>query len=164
MAEKMNLVQGLRAKKRVKEMIMKLTDLIRSSNSVIEGGTREVDVLQAIGLRDELKNYLIDLKLALQEASRPIQRDILTISELKDQIHFYRRLDVQHGKSLSGGYSNVEVMHEAIIRKGDVDKYCFEIQKQMDTLFTKIDWFNNSNYIDLEEFPLERFNEVVSAK
>jgi hypothetical protein len=157
---KMNLSQALRNQKRVKEMIAKLSKGISEHNSILEGGSRELDIHKAIELRDFLKNRLIDIKLVLQEASRPIQRKILEISELKDQLSFYQKLNVKNGKHLTEGYQAIEVTYAAVIRKIDVEKKCVQIHQEMDNLYSQIDEFNNAHFVELEDIPFELIGSI----
>lgn len=156
---KLNLLQGLRQKKRVKEKIAKITQDIQLYNSIPQGAVREIDVRKAIQLRGELKTYLVDLKLKMQDAGRPIQRDILMTAEIKDELTFYRNLDVQHGKSVTVSYNAVELHHEAILRKAEVDRRCMELQRELDELYSKIDEFNTSHFVEVEELTEERLGE-----
>jgi len=143
---RINLSQGLRLQKRTKEMIGRLTRNIQSGNSIVAGGDRDFDILKALELREKVKMYLVDLKIHLQEASRPIQRDILLVSEMKDELTFYQNIDVNHGKVLNTDYrygnAPTELTREAIIRKGTVEKNSLKIQAHLDELYSKIDAFN----------------------
>lgn len=142
-------------------MIARLTGIVHASNSVVQGATREIDIRKAIQLRSELKTNLVNLKLKLQEACQPIQRDILMTAELKDELSFYQKMDVQHGKIVSRGYhESTELYYEAILRKADIDRRCLELQRELDTLFTKIDGFNTSHFIEIEDISNERLEEV----
>lgn len=138
-------------------MIAKLTKSVHQYNSVTQGSVREIDVHKAIQLRSELKACLIDLKLKLQVACQPIQRDILMTSELKDELSFYHKMDGKHGKIVSYNYgSSNEVHFEAIIRQVDIDRRCLELQRELDALYSKIDGFNTSHFIEIEEIADER--------
>jgi len=153
---KINLLQGLRQKKRVKEYIANLTKSIHAYNSIVLGAVREVDVRKAIHLRNELKAYLVDLKLKMQDVCRPIQRDILMAAELKDELTFYQKMSVQHGKTVKVEYNSVtEVHYEAVLRPGEVDRRSRELQKELDELYLKIDGFNTSHFIEVEEITEE---------
>jgi len=159
---RINLLQGLRQKKRVKEMIAKLTQSIYAYNSVVLGAAREVDVRKAIRLRSELKTYLVDLKLKMQDVCRPIQRDILMTAELKDELTFYQKMSVTRGKSFVqvNHYTTPEAYdYDAVILKPEVDQRCMKLQKDLDELYSKIDAFNVSNFIEIDEILDERLNE-----
>ncbi|MDR1925106.1 MAG: hypothetical protein LBQ66_12110 [Planctomycetaceae bacterium] len=159
-----NLSQALRNQKRIKEMIAKLSKSISEYNSILEGGSREIDIHKAIELRDFLKKRLVAVKMILQDASRPIQQQILEVSELKDQISFYQKLNVKHGKALTEGFHPQEVSYNAIIRKIDVEKKCARIQHEMDGIYSRIDEFNNTHFVELEEVPFEMIDSVSIKK
>lgn len=160
---KINLLQGLRQKKQLKEMIGKLTHNIVNSNSIVEGATRELDIRKAIEFRSRLKEQLVSLKLTLQEACRPIQRDILMTSEIKDELAFYRRIDVRHGLESVGRYGlSDDTRYEAIVRKAETEKQCVVLQRELDRLFTKIDGFNSTHFVEVEEVPDECIEELYA--
>ena len=162
---RINLSQALRLKKRTKELIAKVTQSIQTYNSVLrDDGAREIDVQQAMQFRDKLKAYLVNLKLALQEASRPIGREILDVSELKDRISFLQKLNVKHGKVVTEGYHPTEVTYDATIRKNDVDKMCLETQRQLDVLYAKIDGFNSTHFVEVEEEPFDLIETLGVVK
>jgi hypothetical protein len=154
---RINLSQALRLKKRTKELIAKVTQSIQTYNSVLrDEGSREIDVHRALQFRDQLKAYLVDLKLVLQEASRSIGREILEVSEIKDRISFLQRLNVKHGKVMTEGFHAKEVAYDAAIRKSEVDKMCLEAQRQLDALYAKIDEFNSTHFVEVGEEPFDR--------
>lgn len=160
---KMNLLQGLRQKKRLKEMIARVNGNIKGHNSRLRGTEREVDVRRAIEVREILKESLIDLKLKLQDASRPIQRDILMLAELKGDMQLFQSLDTQHGMVLNNpSYAQAtELNYEAEVRKAEVDKKCTEIQARLDELFSKIDGFNTSHFVEVEEITGEILTTIA---
>ncbi len=161
---RINLSQALRLKKRTKELIAKVTQSIQTYNSVLrDEGSREIDVHRALHFRDKLKAYLVDLKLLLQEASRPIGREILEVSELKDRISFLQKLNVKHGKVVSEGYHPTELIYDAAIRKNEVDKMCTDAQKQLDTLYSKIDEFNSTHFVEVDEEPFAEIETLGAS-
>jgi hypothetical protein len=162
---RINLSQALRLKKRTKELIAKVTQNIQTYNSVLrDEGAREIDVHHAMQFRDQLKAYLVDLKLVLQEASRPIGREILEISEIKDRISFLQKLNVKHGKVVSAGYQPMELIYDAAIRKNEVDRMCKDAQKQLDILYAKVDEFNSTHFIEVEEEPFDLIETLGVVK
>jgi hypothetical protein len=157
---KMNLLQGLRQKKRTKEQIAKLTASIQEYNSVVQGMDREIDVRKAVRLRDELKTFLVELKLKMQDTCRPIQRDILMVSELKDELAFYQKMKTHHGKFVVDYNRTCELHYDAIIRKMEVDRQCVKLQQELDALYLKIDNFNTTHVIEIKEISDERMEEI----
>ncbi len=162
---RMTLVQALRHLKRIKEAIAKISKMIKDFNSILKDGVREVDINKAIAFRECLKRQVVNAKLTLQEASRPIQRKIFEVAELKDSISFYQQLNCKHGKVVIqlGRYDvNEEREMDAVIRASDVEKRCSELQRQMDRLYNEIDEFNVMQYVELVPFPAETFDELMS--
>jgi len=70
------LAKALKQKKRVAAEISKLEADIRSNNSMSKNATREVDVTALLNRRTYLVNYMIALKLAINEANRPIMAQV----------------------------------------------------------------------------------------
>lgn len=162
---RINLSQALRLKKRTKELIAKVSQSIQSYNSILrDEGSREIDVHKALDFREILKAYLVDLKLILQEASRPIGREILEVSELKDRISFLQKLNIKHGKVLSEGYQPTELIYDAAIRKNQVDKMCTDTQKQLDILYAKIDAFNNTHFVEIKDDPFDLLETMKAVE
>jgi hypothetical protein len=150
MAEKMTLARALRYKKRVVETIRSLETDVQSTNSVVEGSEREVDVRMSLKRRDGWVKHLVDLKLAVQEASRPIQRLILELAETKSEIAFWSRLDTTNGvKSDRYGYKEGETKVEAVVRKSEKDERVKALQTKIDAYQTKIDDHNASTLVEV---------------
>lgn len=159
---KLNLLQGLRYKKRIKEAISRVTANIKTYNSKLQDTEDEIDVRKAIAFRTQLKEILVDLKLKLQDASRPIQRDILMLSELKDELGFYQSLETKHGKEHSFNYGeHQEMLYQAIVRKAEVDQKCMELQKELDNLYAKVDAFNTAHFVETEEITAEMLAAIA---
>ena len=162
---KINLSQALRLQKRTKELIAKLTSLIKSGNSIERGSVRDIDILEGMELRKKMKAYLIDLKYKVMEASLPIQRYVLQVSEYKDDIMFYKNLETRHGKVTERNRFDedkaITYFYEAEIRRGTVEKQCLKCQKLIDELYSKIDTFNVKTLIEVEDSPGEQFEDVL---
>lgn len=147
--EKMTLARGLRYKKRVVESIRQLEQTISEQNSRVAGEEQEADVRLALKQRAEWVKHLLALKLALQDATRPIQVAILELAETKSEIAFLQRMNVTHGMVASRFRDESSIRYEAIIRKGERDKLVRELQDRIDLLQTSIDSFNATNFIEI---------------
>lgn len=150
MAERMTLARALRYKKRVLENIRNLENDIQSNNSVVEGAERDVDVRTALKQREAWVKHLVDLKLAIQEATRPVTRLVLELAETKSEIAFWNRVDTSNGTQKDRyGYTNPEVKVQAEIRKNERDTTLKSLQERIDSIQTKIDDHNASTVIEV---------------
>jgi len=146
---KVTLARALRIKNSVVEKIKRMELGVRSNNSVIAGNEREVDIAQEIQNRQVLVRALTRLKLALQEATRPIQGLIFEVAETKAEITFLQTISTVHGQQASH-YGTESAKYEAILRKSDIDKCVEELQSRIDVLQSKIDAHNNAVFMEIE--------------
>lgn len=147
--EQMTLARALRYKKRVIENIRRLEQDIDCNNSKVEGEVRDVDVLLALKQRSAWVNHLVDLKLALQQNTRPIQRLVLEMAETKAEIVFLQRMSIDHGTQRSNYRDEPSFKFDAVIRKSARDKMVQDLQDRIDQLQTKIDAFNAENFLEI---------------
>lgn len=147
--EKMTLSRALRYKKRVIERIRKFESDVQENNSKVEGEARDVDPTLSIQLRESWVNHLIDLKLKVQEATRPIQRLVLELAEAKAEISFYRGISTVHGMHRPRYRDEAAVKYEAVIRKPEVDSAVSALQDKIDDLQTQIDNHNAETLIEI---------------
>lgn len=151
MADRMTLSRALRYKKRVVETIRSLETDIQSNNSVVRGNEREVNIRASLQKRNAWVTHLVDLKMAIQEATRPMQRMVLELAEAKSEISFWNKLDTNNGiKKDRYGYDNGEVMMEAEVRKSERDEKVKALQEKIDAYQTKLDDFNASTTIEVK--------------
>ena len=148
--EKMTLGRALRYKKRVVETVRNLESDIQSYNCVLEGSTPEVDVRKALEMREAWVNHLVDLKLKIQEATRPIQKLVLELAEIKSTIAFLQRVNVQHGKTYDRWSEEKPQEWFANIRKAERDLRVVDLQNMIDKLQTEIDEFNAKTLIEID--------------
>lgn len=147
--EKMTLARALRYKKRVVETIRTLETDIQSYNSVLDGTEPEVDVRKALAARAIWVQHLTDLKLRLQEATRPIQRSIFELAEAKAEITLLQRLNTNHGKVPNQWGEEKPQTYFAVVRKAEKDQAIVDLQTQIDQLQTSIDAFNAATTIEV---------------
>ena len=147
--EQMTLARALRYKKRVIETIRRLEQDIDCNNSKVEGEEREADVRLSLMQRSAWVKHLVELKLALQAKTRPIQRLVLELAETKAEIVFLQRLTVQHGTQQSHYRDEPSFKFTAMIRKGERDKMVQDLQDRIDSLQTQMDAFNMENMLEV---------------
>ena len=147
--EKMTLSRALRYKKRVIETIQKLEANIRNTNSVVEGETRDHDPTLNLKLRESWVRHLVDLKLKIQDATRPIQRLILELAEAKSEICFLNQIPTTHGTQRPRFRDESVVIYESVIRQPEIDSAVSVLQDKIDELQTKIDLHNVETVIEI---------------
>lgn len=149
---KMTLAAALRYKKRIAEKINKAGNDARENNCIVKDGEREYDTRKSLERRAAWVRHMIDLKLAVEQATLPIKRSVLEVAELKSLITVYAGLNTQHGLVRSP-YEEHSVTYEAQVRKGERDKTVTALQSQIDDLQTKIDAFNNATSVEFPDAP-----------
>lgn len=155
---KITLARALKYKNRVVERMRKLESDIHSYNSVLAGAEREVDPSAALKERLELEAYLVQLKLALDEANNPIKKLICAMQELKGRIKFLQQINVTHGKidARRNMYGQEgEMVYGAAIRKSEVDELMSDARNYIDTMQEEVDKFNNTATIEIDVLPLK---------
>lgn len=146
MAE-MTLSRALKHKNRVAEKIRRISEDMRSHNSILEVNEPEVDVRALDGMRRLLTDHLISVKTTIHViVPENIRAKIFRLGELKATIGFYRGLDTSHGKRQSSRYSmrpsDEFVENKAVIRKEEVDRIVIELEKEIDRIQDELDEFN----------------------
>ena len=145
----MTLSRALRYKKRVLERIRSAESDVQSYNSVVDGAVREADVSERLQERSRLVDHLIELKQALQDATRPIMPLVFELAETKSDISFWQRISTVHGKVRAHYRDEAETEYNAIIRKPQVDEQVRSLQDRIDSLQTKIDAHNADTTIEI---------------
>ena len=147
--EKMTLSRALRYKKRVIENIRKLESDVQENNSKVEGEARDVDPVLCMKRRAALVHHLVDLKLAIQKATQPIQRLVLELAEAKAEIGFIHRISTLSGMHRPRYRDEAAVRYESVITKQQVDAFVTSIQDKIDDLQTRIDLHNAETLIEI---------------
>lgn len=152
----MSLSRALVYKKRVAERLSLVERDIQANNSVMVGQEREVDVAALVIERARLVSHMLNLKIAIQRATDPIRRDILSLGELKSENEFYRRISTAHRSSPNpyasyGDNQPATVTYEAVIRKSDVDDLVKRNNAGVDLTQEKIETHNYTTKITIED-------------
>jgi predicted nucleic acid-binding Zn-ribbon protein len=131
------------------EKIRTLESEIQSNNSRIEDEERDCDVRLAWKQRTQWTRHLIDLKLRIQEATRPIQTLILELAEAKSEIAFWQRVPTVHGTQRSRFRDETTVKYVAEVRKPELDKIVADLQTKINSLQNKIDVHNAETTVEI---------------
>ena len=147
----MTLSRALRYKKRIVERIRKLESEVQENNSQIDGEERETDVRLALKQRAAWVQHLVAFKLALQEATRPIQKLVFELAETKAELSFLQRICTLHGTQRARYREDISTTYTAELRKKEVDTLTETLQKRVDDLQTKIDAHNATKQLEISE-------------
>lgn len=147
----MTLSRALRYKKRIVEKIRKLEQDVQTNNSKVEGEEREADVRLCLKQREAWVKHLVNFKLALQEATRPIQRFVFELAETKSELSFVQRINTQKGQVVASYRDDTTRTYSAEITKKEVDTITETLQKRVDDLQTKIDSHNATTVVNVKD-------------
>ena len=95
MAE-ITLAKALKVKNRLTGRLAKVQADIQTYNSVPEGQADQVNVPALMKTREELVGALVNLKAAINDANREVQRDIYDLAEKKATAQFLAGLNTRH--------------------------------------------------------------------
>jgi hypothetical protein len=143
-----SLAKALKLKNRLAGRLAKLDTDLKTYNSV-QQGAEKIDVPALYETRRAVVAYLIDLKVAVSEANRPVQRAIYELAERKAQIALLSGLTTRHG-TVTEGYQSTEVTYVAQLRKADVDREIQRLEGEVDRLQDQLDAFNHQTVIRID--------------
>jgi len=154
MAE-ITLGKALKIKNRLTGRLAKVQVDIQMFNSVPEGQAGQVNVPALVQTRGELVEALVNLKTAINEANRAVQRDIYDLAEKKATAQFLGGVNTRHGPQPAVYPSTTEVNYVAALKKADVDALVARVEKDIDQLQDRLDQFNHVHKIDVDGRILE---------
>ncbi len=143
------LAKALKLKNRLAGRVNKLTQDIQAYNSTQEGADR----LDVPGLYEERRvtvARLTDLKVAINRANAPVQRDIYELAELKALVGMLACLNTKHGSFVEGYANTGAVSYVAQLRKADADRETLRCEAEIDRLQDKLDGFNATTRIAVD--------------
>jgi hypothetical protein len=149
MAE-ITLAKALKLKNRLTGRLAKVQGDIQTFNSVPQGQVGQVDIPALMANRAELVEALVSLKAAINDANRPVQRDIYDLAEKKSTAEFLAGVCTRHGPQPPVYPSTVEVTYVAALKKADIDAQVAQLEKEIDQLQDKLDQFNHDQKITVD--------------
>jgi hypothetical protein len=154
MAE-ITLAKALKVKNRLAGRLAKVQADIQAYNSVPKGQADQVNVPALMKSREELVGALVNLKTAINDANREVQRDIYLLAEKKATAQFIAGLNTRHGLQPAVYPSTTEVHYVAALKKADVDALVGQLEKEIDQLQERLDQFNHVRKIEVDGHILE---------
>lgn len=146
----MKIYKALKLKKRLVGEINKLQQQINSKNSYLEGADVKFDTHILLDNLIKKQGELVNLKMALYEGNRGIQKDIFLLSELKSRLSFLTDLNTTEGEQGLGAYSAIAPRkYKAQIGETENETAIVALQEQIDFTQEKIDSYNYTTDIQI---------------
>ena len=143
----MKIYQAIKYKKKLQSEISELWNRFTQNNSIIKGNTRNYDpseVLKEIRMKTD---ELVNLKVALQKANKPIYSTIFNLAELKSLASYIKNTNTTSG--ITNRYDDVQIEYEAQFSKNDIDNLVKVTQEEIGRLQEELDQFNYKTEIKL---------------
>ena len=154
---KITIARALKLKNRLQSRIRTLAGDMEHYNSVVLGGSKEIDVKTALADYDRLVADLVVLKTAIFAANAPVYSQILSLAELKSKISVLQKLNTDHGKVVETyrfSSSDGPIEYEATFRKGEVDQMVRNLENEIDRVQEELDGHNHKNLIIIDSIEL----------
>jgi hypothetical protein len=149
------LGKALKIKNRLIGRLAKIQADIQAFNSVPDGQAGQVNVPAMVQTREELVMALVNLKTAINDANRQVQRDIYDLAEKKATAQFLAGVNTRHGPQPAVYPNTTEVNYVAALKKTDVDGLTAGLEKDIDQLQDRLDQFNHDHKIEVDGRILE---------
>ena len=149
-----HLAKALKLQKRLAGRYSETVSNISSYNSVLEEQKDQVDVAKLIEQRDAISAALVDLKVALYQGNKGIQKELYTLAEKKGEADLYRGLNTRNG-SERHGYQNTTVTYVATITKAQADAKVRQLESDVDALQDTVDAYNHKVKIEIAQSTMD---------
>lgn len=149
-----HLAKALKLQKRLRGRYSEVVSNIGSYNSVLEEQKDKVDVTKLIEQRDAISEALIDLKVALYQGNKGIQRELYTLAEKKGEADMYRTLNTHEGVQRHG-YQNTTITHVATVTKAIADAKVRQLESEVDALQDTVDAYNHKTKIEIAQSTMD---------
>lgn len=140
----MNISKALKRKKKLTTEIEKIKGLIQSSNNYTEPNKPVYDVTSLIINLDSKTTELVDLKSKLAITNIGINSSIYLMAELKGKVSTLKNTSTSESVQYSG---EREIIRKSIINTVDMDEMIVDLEKQIEELQDKIDYYNQTTNI-----------------
>lgn len=154
-----NLCRALKLKNRLASRLSRLDQLIIEYNSSIKD-INEYDVRELYKRRMLLAQQLVQLKVDISSANRPMQKQIFEVAECKALCSMLGKVKTKHGPH-APSFSEAIQNFVAQFRKADIDKEVRKVEKEVDRLQEELDLFNFQTKIGVPNGLLDDTNDDV---
>lgn len=151
---KITIAKALNYKNRMAAKLRDVSNSIHRNNSVIEGATRQINVAEAITLRADIQNALIQLKMGIYESNMAVQEKIFTAAELRGEIGVWAGMDTTEGKHQHSPRFGGEMITEVktvIVNYEQVEIRKKTIQADLDRIQDALDEHNHKTKIEVPD-------------
>ncbi len=147
--ESLTLAKLLAIKNRLAGRLTQARNNVQTYNCV-QAGQRDgqtVDVRAEYARYRQLRDALVTVKAALQQANAPIYDDVLRLAELKAEVQFLSGLETKHGAEAN--YGGISFDYDSVIRKPEVLDMIRALEGEIDTIQDRLLQYNAATRVDL---------------
>lgn len=149
-----SLAKALKLKNRLAGRLNKIQDDIQEHNSVLIEQSNQVDVPALLNLREEIAEFLIELKTKIVLSNAEIQSDLIRQGELKSKLTWLSGINTRDGQERHG-YQNTYVTWAATLKKKDIDDESKNLEAHIDRIQDKLDNFNHTKKVEVSDRMLD---------
>lgn len=137
----MKLYKALRAKNTLVGELKEVTYKIQKNNVKLLINDFDYDIIKLLIDRTNIKNKLIDLKLRINNATKPMYSIIYTLGELKSELVMLRSINTEAG-SVQERFSETIMEKERILSPVDIEVMTKKIELQISQYQDQLEEFN----------------------
>lgn len=148
---KISLARAFKERSRLNQRIVETLNIINDENSILEGGTRSIDVRKKYEEFHALCRKMTELKQAISRANAGIADKLVELTEQKHLLNWVKNITVMEGQKYDRYTSTgVKLVYNTVIRKVEIIEETEAIQKRINQLQDEIDEFNARTRIEFE--------------
>lgn len=150
----MNISKALKVKNRLAGEVSRLQEVFKRENSRRNDNPSQIDAAKVYIELEGVREKLISLKGAINEASSPVSVKLAKLAEYKQFINFINSVPNREGEELTLVGSNREKLSyqwTAWLNIEKIDKVASGIQLEINRLQDEIDLFNAQTSINFSE-------------
>ena len=147
----MSVSRALKEKSRILTKLSEARDMVHKYNAVDLGTRRPIAVKEAIERAAQLEENLIRIKVAIEEANLPINRQLIEMMAVRAELAFYAGLDTDEVRTVTRrDEEEVKVTRDVSVGQTEVLKKIEELKEKIDRLQDEVDEFNAVHKVEVE--------------
>jgi len=143
----MKLFQALKEKQKLAGEIAELKRRVQENNSYIVGNEQNYSTKETLEKLFNKEKELIDLKVKIQEANRPIYHKIFELAELKGRVLFLKGVFTDKGIEKISNFNTGVIERDCEITQVELDKIIDETKSKIYELQDELDIYNHTTEI-----------------
>jgi len=143
----MKLFQALKEKQKLAGEIAELKRRVQENNSYIVGNEQNYSTKETLEKLFNKEKELIDLKVKIQEANRPIYHKIFELAELKGRVLFLKGVFTDKGIEKISNFNTEVIERDCEITQVELDKIIDETKSKIYELQDELDIYNHTTEI-----------------